>query len=138
MTRRDFGFGLFAALAVGVAPTASALSRRGPDRPHEVISKRVSRKTVDAASREITQARGVQVDRGEVRGTRLLGMRPDSVLRRLGLKNGDIMISVNGKSTPAKEASEILRKSLREEDFLNVVLYRKDRWVLLRVEVEVV
>lgn len=62
---------------------------------------------------------------GEVRGLKLYGIRPGSLPKLLGYKNGDLLLSINGVPLTNSEAALTSYTNLRRSDILSVELERK-------------
>jgi general secretion pathway protein C len=122
------------------------LARRTPQKPDAGIRK-VSRnrywidqERVDSAlanmNRLMTQARIVpSLRRGKNQGWKLFAIRPNSLFKQIGLKNGDVIQSINGRNlmTPNK-ALEAFRE-LREASHFEVELMRRGRRRTLNYEI---
>ncbi len=72
-----------------------AVKKRGPY-SYEINASDVARHT-SPASRILSYARVVPLTSGPERGLKLFGIRPKSPLAILGLQNGDLVQSINGK-----------------------------------------
>ena len=60
-------------------------------------------------------------------GMRLTGIKPRSIFRRLGLRNGDVLESINGKAVASEEDAAALLNHLAEDEQANVQLIRGGR-----------
>ncbi len=57
-------------------------------------------------------------------GLRLFAIKPDSLYTKIGLKNGDIMMSINGKSLADLSEAIKLFETLKEERSFTLALER--------------
>ncbi len=101
---------------------------------------RIDRERVQSAlanvNRLMTQARVVPSLRGgENQGWKIFAIRPNSIFREIGLRNGDVVQSVNGRAlrTPTK-AFQAFRE-LRDARNLEVEILRRNRQVTLNYEI---
>ncbi len=73
----------------------------------------------------LQQARAVPYFRdGKADGLRLFAIRPESLFAKVGLKNGDILKSINGKSMADPSQALKLFEELKDERSINLVLER--------------
>lgn len=84
----------------------------------------------DAAWRGARWVRGEH--RGAVVGTRVLGVRSSSLLARLGIEDGDTLVSVNGVSLRGGRLTPEVRDVLRDSTAINLVLLRDGTPLWLR------
>ncbi len=71
---------------------------------------------------------------GEVDGFRLSGIRGESVVSKLGFKNGDVVLSVNER--PLTSMAEVMEayQALRDEDTLTFEISRRGQRSSLRID----
>jgi len=73
----------------------------------------------------LQQARAVPYFRdGKADGLRLFAIKPDSLFAKVGLKNGDILKTINGKSMADPSQALKLFEELKDERSITVVLER--------------
>jgi S1-C subfamily serine protease len=90
----------------------------------------LERKVVDALLAQpsglMKQARIVPaVVEGEARGFKIYGVRPNSIPKVLGFKNGDLVTSVNGRELVSIDSAMVAYEAFRHETEFRVVLERK-------------
>jgi len=73
------------------------------------------------------------LEHGRVSGVKLYGVRSDSALAAFGLRNGDVVRTVNGIPLTSPDASLEAYSRLREADFVDVRLTRRGREARLLV-----
>lgn len=64
---------------------------------------------------------------GKPRGYKLIGVRPGSIYRALGIRSGDVVLKVNGKALNSVEASFAVYESLKTTDKIELLLSRRGR-----------
>ncbi len=87
------------------SPYPQTIDPAGPARPLEgkISAAELERARGDSA-RTQSQARGVPYFRnGKQIGIRLFALRTDSIFERMGIKNGDIILSINGTELTDKD-----------------------------------
>lgn len=72
---------------------------------------------------------------GETQGYKLYGIRPGSLPKLLGLKNGDLITQVNGTELDSLDAVMELYGKLRNASHLSVTILRKGKAVHKEVEI---
>ncbi len=83
------------------------------------------------------QARVVPAVRdGETRGFKFYGIRPGSLPKLLGLKNGDLVTSVNGNELTSLDGAMALYSKLRRATHLSVTLERKGQSVNKEIDIQ--
>jgi general secretion pathway protein C len=89
---------------------------------------------LDRAMKDLTpvlqQARAVpHFEKGAMVGFKLTQIAPDSIYHRLGLKNGDVVLSINGSTLESPGKAIQVFGSLKGVRHLNVRLKRKSKQV---------
>ena len=64
---------------------------------------------------------------GEPDGLMVYGIRPNSVFRQMGLRNGDIIKDINGTSIVSSEDASSLFSEIKETDTARVTLFRRGK-----------
>ena len=83
------------------------------------------------------QARIVPAVRdGETKGYKFYGIRPGSLPKLLGLKNGDLLTSVNGHKLESLDQAMDLYNKLRRASHLSVTLERKGQQVSKEIDIK--
>jgi len=83
------------------------------------------------------QARIVPAVRdGETKGYKFYGIRPGSLPKLLGLKNGDLLTSVNGHQLESLDQAMDLYNKLRRASHLSVSLERKGQQVSKEIDIK--
>src|SRR5690606_27611994 len=83
------------------------------------------------------QARIVPSQRnGETQGFKFYGIRRDSLPRMLGLKNGDMLTSVNGEELKSVDQAMGLALKLRRASNLSVTLVRKGETITKEIQIQ--
>ncbi|MCP4671992.1 MAG: PDZ domain-containing protein, partial [Desulfobacula sp.] len=62
---------------------------------------------------------------GEADGLMVYGIRPNSIFRKIGLRNGDIIKDINGTPIISKEDVSLLFNDIELEDNLKLSLFRR-------------
>jgi general secretion pathway protein C len=100
-------------------------------RPSRTTRNRISREEVDEALRDpsdiLSQARFLpKYDGGEMRGFQVNAIKPDSVLKELGLQNGDVITEFNGISISSPQESAKLLQELGQSTEFSIQIERAD------------
>jgi hypothetical protein len=104
---------------------------------HCVVSRAVLAGLLESPSRLAEQARIMPSLRdGEFRGFKVYGLRPGSVPRQLGLKNGDLIKTLDGVALTSMEAGLEGVMRLRDAAAVDLDLERKGQPMRLRVAFE--
>ena len=83
------------------------------------------------------QARIVPAVRdGQTKGYKFYGIRPGSLPKLLGMKNGDLLTSVNGHNIESLDQAMDLYNKLRRASHLSVVLERKGEQVQKEIDIK--
>ncbi|PRP92062.1 hypothetical protein ENSA5_51560 [Enhygromyxa salina] len=83
------------------------------------------------------QARIVPAVRdGETKGYKFYGIRPGSLPKLLGMKNGDLLTSVNGHQLESLDQAMDLYNKLRRASHLSVTLERKGKAVQKEIDIK--
>jgi general secretion pathway protein C len=106
-------------------------SRRAPSRrssrPKIVQRRAIRRKTIDRAmanlNKLVTQARV----RPHAKGLIIDHIKPRSLFRRLGLRNGDILVGIEGQPIRTVDEALVFYDRLQNADRLSVDLLRRGR-----------
>lgn len=101
----------------------------------------VKRSTVESASKNVNklmqQARvRPHFTNGKADGLSLTGIRPNSIFHDMGLKSGDIITSVNGKTIESVEDVLTFYKSLQTSESVNLKLKRRGRLKTIDYNIE--
>ena len=70
-----------------------------------------------------------------VEGLALSNIRPNSIFRRMGLRNGDILIAVDGQSLTSVDQALKLYEDLRSSDTANVEINRRSRSIKFQYQI---
>ncbi len=73
---------------------------------------------------------------GETRGFKFYGIRPGSLPKLLGLKNGDLLTSVNGNDLTSLDQAMGLYTKLRRASHLSVTIERKGKTIQKEVDIK--
>jgi general secretion pathway protein C len=73
---------------------------------------------------------------GETRGFKFYGIRPGSLPKLLGLKNGDLLTNVNGNDLTSLDQAMGLYTKLRRASHLSVTLERKGKTIQKEVDIK--
>jgi type II secretion system protein C len=107
----------------GKSPTTSGISEVGSD--EFVVDEGELNRAIENLPLVLTQARAVPYFKdGRSVGLRMFAIRSGSIFEKIGLKNGDILKSVNGQSLADLTQAVKLFEKLKEERSVNVVLER--------------
>jgi general secretion pathway protein C len=102
-------------------------SSRRSSRPKIVQRRSIRRKTIDAAmanlNKLVTQARV----RPHAKGLIIDHIKPRSLFRRLGLRNGDILVGIEGQPIRTVDEALVFYDRLQHADRLSVDLLRRGR-----------
>jgi general secretion pathway protein C len=83
------------------------------------------------------QARIVPAVRdGETKGYKFYGIRPGSLPKLLGMKNGDLLTSVNGQQLESLDQAMDLYTKLRRASHLSVTIERKGQAVQKEIDIK--
>lgn len=101
--------------------------RRRPRFP-AVMRRTISRKTIENAVGNVNQllgqARIVPAGRG---GMRILAIKPHSLFRRMGLRNGDVITGVNNRKLRSMDDAMSLYQELKNGGSVSIQLLRRGR-----------
>lgn len=107
----------------GKAPSTSGIAEVGSD--EFVVDEGELNRAIENLPLVLTQARAVPYFKdGRSVGLRMFAIRSGSIFEKIGLKNGDILKSVNGQSLADLTQAVKLFEKLKEERSVNVVLER--------------
>ena len=110
---------------------AASIERLGP------TECRVDRALVDRVLQDPARFLKVRVapdaQAGAVRGLKLLGIRPDSLLAAIGLRDGDRLDAINGMGLGDAESMMLALARLRQEPHLAVRIQREGKEVQLDI-----
>ena len=91
---------------------------------------RLSRKQVDSALENLTELAGqitiTPYDSDGVQGMKLSNIQANSIFRRMGLRNGDILTAVDGKALTSVDQAYKLYDDLKSSDTANVQVIRRN------------
>jgi type II secretion system protein C len=73
---------------------------------------------------------------GETKGYKFYGIRPGSLPKLLGLKNGDLLTSVNGHELESLDQAMDLYNKLRRASHLSVTIERKGKVIQKEIEIK--
>ena len=107
----------------GQSPNTTGISEVGSD--EFVVDEGELNRAIENLPLVLTQARAVPYFKdGRSVGLRMFAIRSGSIFEKIGLKNGDILKSVNGQSLADLTQAVKLFGKLKEERSVNVVLER--------------
>jgi type II secretion system protein C len=107
----------------GKSPGTTGISEVGSD--EFVVDEGELNRAIENLPLVLTQARAVPYFKdGRSVGLRMFAIRSGSIFEKIGLKNGDILKSVNGQSLADLTQAVKLFEKLKEERSVNVVLER--------------
>ena len=92
----------------------------------------LKRDLIDNATRDIgSLMRQVRItphsENGQPAGLRVTGIKPGSVFRKVGLRNGDILTAADGKTLSSVEDMVSLYENLKTADAIDVQIKRRNR-----------
>jgi type II secretion system protein C len=73
---------------------------------------------------------------GETKGYKFYGIRPGSLPKLLGLKNGDLLTSVNGHELESLDQAMDLYNKLRRATHLSVTVERKGKVIQKEIDIK--
>jgi general secretion pathway protein C len=110
------------------APSRSIASREAPSPATQTTrAQRVSlrRSMIDQAIQDVGQlATEIRIQPSE-EGLSLSNIKPNSIFRRMGLRNGDVLKSVDGQQIRSVDDALRLYESLKKSDSVTVELQRR-------------
>jgi hypothetical protein len=143
------GFTVEEAPALVIGATGEALPVRPEAKPIDfgnrlrcdgnrcTIARSLYNEILVDSSRMATEARIVPaLKEGVVQGIKLFAIRPNSVLARLGLQNGDLVRSVNGISLATPDQALAAYARLREASHFTIELERRGAPLTIDVRIE--
>jgi general secretion pathway protein C len=74
-----------------------------------------------------TQIRIEPYSEDGVEGLSLSNIKPNSIFRRMGLRNGDVLVAVDGQSLTSVDQAMKLYEDLKTSDTANLEINRKSR-----------
>lgn len=77
-----------------------------------------------------------QDDMGNPEGFRIFGIKPSTLLTRIGLKNGDILTQINTTSLKQPEEGFALYQALQDENEITISLKRSGKPQTIKVRIE--
>jgi len=103
-------------------------------RPRAKTGRKIAlkRSLIDNAARDIgSLMRQVRItphsENGQPAGLRVTGIKPGSVFRKVGLRNGDILTAAGGKNISSVEDMVSLYQSIKTNDSFDVQIKRRNR-----------
>jgi general secretion pathway protein C len=135
------------AAAVEAAPplaSASAARRSPEERIQTEITRgedgsySIPRDLIQEVSRNeaLLQRQAPQIqpnyENGAPRGLRLQGMRSDSMFSRIGLRNGDVLVAVNGRAVDSPQQAAGMYESMMNETNVAITVLRRGREQTIR------
>lgn len=103
-------------------------SHRRPTRRHpRVIRRSISRKMVQNATRNFDKLISQAKVRPHKDGMRISSIKPRSVFRRLGLRNGDVIQSVNNRQISSMDDAMKIYQNLQNGEKISIQLLRRNR-----------
>ena len=108
-------------------PTPSAVGRQIATAPRPVRAQRVSlrRTMIDEAIQDVSKLMTEIKIQPHEEGLALSDIKPNSIFRRMGLRNGDILKSVDGQQIRSVDDALKLYESLKSADKVSVELQRR-------------
>lgn len=101
------------------------------------ISRSMLNKVLDNAGRLIgIAAVAPKVEGGRSIGMEIRGVRPNTLLTKLGIENGDILESVNGQSLTSTDAALGAYTTLRTADKFNLSIRRGDQSMIINYNLQ--
>jgi type II secretory pathway component PulC len=102
-----------------------------------VVSRAALAELFDNPGRLEEQARIMpSIKDGVVRGFKVYGLRPASILKEIGMKNGDLIVALDGVALNSMEAGLAAVMRLRDAAAVDLDLSRKGQSMRLRVAFE--
>lgn len=113
-------------------PVPVARSVDLPPRPAGTQRISLMRDLIDNAMQDVSKlmteiAIQPHIENGQPSGLALTSIKPNSIFRRMGLRNGDILMGVNGQEIRSVDDALRLYESLKESSDVNVQLKRRGR-----------
>lgn len=99
-----------------------------------VITRKTMKRMSECASR--TERIVPSMKDGKPVGLKIFGVRPDSVSSALGLKNGDVMISVNGHDLLSPDGALLAYEDAKKASVVKVALVRQGSSMELLIRIE--
>ncbi|EDM81072.1 general secretion pathway protein C [Plesiocystis pacifica SIR-1] len=101
------------------------------------VDKRFVEKLLSNPAQLARQARIVPAVRdGETKGYKFYGIRPGSLPKLLGMKNGDLLTTVNGNQLKSIDSAMNLYTKLRNASHLSVTIERKGETVQKEIDIK--
>jgi len=101
------------------------------------ISRTMMSKVLDNAGRLIgIAAVAPKMEGGSAVGMEIRGIRPDTLLTKLGLQNGDVLESVNGQSLTSTDAALGAYTTLRTADKFNLAIRRGEQSIVINYNLQ--
>ncbi|KPK15866.1 MAG: hypothetical protein AMJ62_08115 [Myxococcales bacterium SG8_38] len=101
------------------------------------LSRTMLNKVLDSAGRLIgIAAVSPKMENGQSVGLEIRGIRPDTLLTKLGLQNGDILESVNGQPMSSPDAALGAYTTLRTADKFNISIRRGGQSVMMNYNLQ--
>ncbi|MCY1070239.1 PDZ domain-containing protein [Nannocystis sp. RBIL2] len=125
---------------LGGAVTAETL--RQPDAAMDLLDEPPETATEFSVARTLLaedllrQGRFVPAEKdGKLVGLKVFGIRADSTLKAMGLKNGDVLLRVDGAPLESVEALPAILQALPQRDRISLDIERKTRPLTLTITV---
>ena len=102
-----------------------------------IVSRDVVDRFLENPTRMLSSVRIIPYEReGETKGVRVFGIRSDSLLGKLGIRNGDIIHSID--DNPMTSPEEILKgyMSIKGKDHLSINLTRHGKKMTIDVSIK--
>ena len=103
-------------------PSSAASAPRGPERAQRVSLRR---NMIDDAIQDVSKLMTDIKIQPNDDGLALSQIKPNSIFRRMGLRNGDVLKSVDGQAIHSVDDALKLYESLKSADSVSVVLQRR-------------
>lgn len=101
------------------------------------LSRTMLNKVLDNAGRLIgIAAVAPKIENGQSVGLEIRGIRPDTLLTKLGLENGDVLESVNGAPLSSPDAALGAYTTLRTADKFNLSIRRGDQSIMMNYNLQ--
>ncbi len=101
------------------------------------ISRTMMSKVLDNAGRLIgIAAVSPKMEGGQSVGMEIRGIRPDTLLTKLGIQNGDVLESVNGQSLTSTDAAIGAYATLRTADKFNLAIRRGNQTMIINYNLQ--